>query len=288
MKKYLEAWFDTSPPLNYTLIYDQVWGGILSYESWYQDGRDYGNGKYNDHHFHYGYFIYAAAVILKYDPTYYLKDAIMHLIRDIANPNGNDTFFPVTRHKDWFEGHSWAQGLDKVPDSKNQESTSESVNAYYAIMLFGMAIHNQEIENLGRLLLAMEIRSTKVYWHIPSSSDIYPDLFSKNKMVGVLWSTKVDYATFFGPALEFIHCIQMIPFTPISEELLDKPFIQEDWTVLQSVLNGPILEEWKSYVLEAMAILDKERAWKEVLTLTDEAFNKGNTRTNTFWWVATR
>jgi len=212
----------------------------------------------------------------------------MHLIRDIANPYGKDNFFPVTRHKDWYEGHSWAQGLDKVPDSKNQESTSESVNAYYAIMLFGIAANNKEIENLGRLLLAMEITSTKTYWHIPSTSTIYPQLFSKNKMVGVLWSTKVDYATFFGPSLEYIHCIQMIPFTPIAEDLLDKSFIQEDWSVLSSVLSGPILEEWKAYVYEAYAIVDKEKAWSLVLTINDEAFNKGNSRTNTFWWVATR
>jgi hypothetical protein len=28
---------------------------------------DFGNGYYNDHHFHYGYHIYAAGVAAKYD-----------------------------------------------------------------------------------------------------------------------------------------------------------------------------------------------------------------------------
>ena len=42
---------------------------------------------------------------------------------------------------------------------------------------------------------------------------------------------KVDYATWFGANVEFIHCIQMLPFTPISEELLRQNWIQEEYPV---------------------------------------------------------
>ena len=54
----------------------------------------------------------------------------------------------------------------------------------------------------------------------------YPAPFSDHKAVGILWSTKVDYATWFGANVEYIHCIQMIPFLPISEELLREEWIQ--------------------------------------------------------------
>ena len=43
---------------------------------------------------------------------------------------------------------------------------------------------------------------------------------------------KVDYATWFGPYVEFIHCIQMLPFTPISEELLREKWIREEYPVI--------------------------------------------------------
>lgn len=95
-------------------------------------------------------------------------------------------------------GHSWASGLFVFGDAKNQESTSEAVNAYYAIYLLGLAMENTYLADWGRLLLATEMRSSRKYWHITSDSEIYEAPFANNKIVGVLWSTKVDYATFFG------------------------------------------------------------------------------------------
>lgn len=133
----------------------------------------------------------------------------MNLVRDYANPNKADPFFPVTRNKDWFDGHSWASGITVFGDSKNQESTSEAINAYYAIHLWGLAINNPTLSNLGRVMLATEIRSTIKYWQITSGSEIYPSPFADTKVVGILWSTKVDYATWFGNNVEFIHCIQV-------------------------------------------------------------------------------
>lgn len=39
------------------------------------------------------------------------QDPILDLARDVANPSADDPYFTVTRHKDWFCGHSWASGL---------------------------------------------------------------------------------------------------------------------------------------------------------------------------------
>eukprot|EP01130_Rhizamoeba_saxonica_P008635 TRINITY_DN3490_c1_g1_i1.p1 TRINITY_DN3490_c1_g1~~TRINITY_DN3490_c1_g1_i1.p1 ORF type:complete len:718 (-),score=125.81 TRINITY_DN3490_c1_g1_i1:56-2209(-) len=289
MKTHIERWFIGSDLNSTSLVYDTSWGGLISKDGWEDNNRDYGNAKYNDHHYHYGYYIYAVAAILKGDPNYEHKDTVLNLIRDIANPSSKDPFFPVTRHKDWYLGHSWAQGADSAANGKNQESTSEAVNAYYGITLYGLVTGNQIIENLGRLLLAMEIHSTHTYWQITPPSPIYPDVFANNGVVGVLWSDKVDYATFFGGQVQFIHCIQMLPYVPVSEELLRKSWMTYDWKVLKKALDDPSLtEEWRAYVLEAMAIIDKEKAWKLVQTIGEDAFDKGNSRTNTYWWVATR
>jgi endoglucanase Acf2 len=48
--------------------------------------------------FHYGYYIYAGAVVLKYNPMWEYRDHILDLARDIANPSARDPYFPITRY----------------------------------------------------------------------------------------------------------------------------------------------------------------------------------------------
>jgi endo-1,3(4)-beta-glucanase len=134
-----------------------------------------------------------------------------------------------------------------------------------------------------------EIRSAQKYWQIKDSS-IYESVFAQNTVVGIVWSTKVDYATWFGgkPRLlqrvfilntkslplsnfgflyfqmgvilshfiilffdianvEYITCIQMLPFTPITEALLPRSWIQQTYPKLSTALtrSSPPLEEGK-------------------------------------------
>ena len=65
--------------------------------------------------------------------------AVRHMVRDIANPTDLDTLYPRSRYKDWYDGHGWANGLFPSPASRNQESISEAVNAWYGISLYGLA-----------------------------------------------------------------------------------------------------------------------------------------------------
>merc|ERR1711970_749199 len=96
-----------------------------------------------------------------------------------------------------------------------------------------MGTNNQRVKDLGRLMTALEIRAAHRYWQMTSADSVFPAPFSDNKAVGILWSTKVDYATWFGANVEYIHCIQMLPFTPISEELLREEWIREEYPVLE-------------------------------------------------------
>lgn len=84
------------------------------------DGADFGNTQYNDHHFHYGYHILAAAAIAHLDPSWLSanKDYVNALVRDVANPSTQDTYFPTWRAFDWYHGHSWAHGLYASYDGK--------------------------------------------------------------------------------------------------------------------------------------------------------------------------
>lgn len=84
-------------------------------------GADFGNTFYNDHHFHYGYFILTAAIIGHLDPGWLTPanvDWVNTLVRDVANPSSFDKYFPVFRNFDWYHGHSWAHGLYETLDGK--------------------------------------------------------------------------------------------------------------------------------------------------------------------------
>lgn len=283
----LEPWLRGSNPD--PLAYDQTWGGLVLARGINDAGAAFGQGWYNDHHFHYGYFVYAFAVLAAGDPTWKDRwgDHALHFVRDFANPSSEDPHYPVTRSKDWFVGHSWAAGLFPFPDGRNQESTSEAVNAWYGVYLYGLATGDDRLRDLGRILLATELRSSWTYWQMRDQDTIYPPVFAANKAVGILWSGKVEYRTFFGDNVEFIHGIQMLPFTPISEDLLRRSWIEEEYPVFATALTRGGLEEgWRGFIIMADGILDADRAWTDAQTLT--AYDNGNSRTNTLYWLATR
>jgi len=286
MKRGLNIWFKE---LNENpLLYDQDWGGIVPTKGLGNKYRDYGAGYYNDHHFHYGYFLYGAAALAKEDPSWAMENEeyILALARDIANPSLKDTYFPRFRHFDWYAGHSWASGLFEFGDSRNQESTTEAINAWYGLYLWGLATSNKNVENAGRLLLASEIRGAKTYWHMPNESSIYPLPFNNQKCVGIVWGDKVDAATWFGGSPIFVIGINTLPVTPITEEVFDKEFASELWDRAANELEGHN-SFWKSLLLSILAIVDPPTAWTEFM-----AFNKwitlGISKSNSLYWVSTR
>merc|ERR1719153_2009029 len=289
VKPVLQGWLGGTN--GNTLLYDQTWGGVVSQCGLYDQGCDFGNGMYNDHHFHYGYHIYTAAVLAKADPAWGAKweDAVLHMISDVAEPSRESEWYTFPRTKDWYDGHAWASGIFKFGDGKNQESTSESVNGWYSIYLWGLARGDSRVRDLGRLMTFLEIRAAWSYWQMTSAESNFPAPFSNNKAVGIQWSTKVDYATWFGGNVEFIHCIQMLPFTPISEELLPSSWIQEEYPILEQAYtrpDPPLSEGWKGYVIMAHAIIDPEAAWAEAQQLN--GYDDGNTKSNTLYWIGTR
>lgn len=228
MSEWIPAGGDETP------IYESKWGGICTPGSITNSNADFGHGWYNDHHFHWGYWIYAAYCLGKGNPTWLstYEDRITDLVRDIANPSSSDPYFTKYRHFDWYDMHSWASGLFSFGDGANQESTSEANNAYYAVYLWGDLIGNDNMRDIGRILLGLEARSTQKYWQITDEEGIYDVPYADNHVVGVLWATKVDYATFFGANAEYIHGIQIIPLTPISELFLDPDWIEQQYPFL--------------------------------------------------------
>ena len=209
-------------------IFDGTWGGLVSCGCWFDEktmscsnaypdcpafgdaGLNFGNAFYNDHHFHYGYHIYAAAAVAHFDEDWGKKnfENVLLLIRDFANPSPDDKYFPMYRMKDFYLGNSWASGIAMgYPNGRNQESSSEAIAAYEAVALFGSVMaHNwgkdadvaspakatraRHIRDVGRLLTATEVRSADRYWHVRQrgpKSGIYPEQYSQYG-VGIMWN----------------------------------------------------------------------------------------------------
>jgi endoglucanase Acf2 len=247
--------------------YDDKFGGIITARAATDPAQcpkdqcgynlDFYNGMYTDHHFHYGYFLYSAAVIAKLDPSWAKKYSpeVNLLARDIANPSNQDTYFPVLRMFDVFEGHGFANGLGPNAAGRNQESSSEAVNAWYGLALWGDAIGNVDMKALGLIMTAQEIQATKAWVQIIPGKSIYDDYTAKSDATmfnptgqdvsmqddgatGINWSLKVDHSTFFGNKLGYILGIQMLPYTPITSELFSKEWVDANQQVLQTALGG--------------------------------------------------
>jgi endo-1,3(4)-beta-glucanase len=177
-----------TPGIPKPLFYDPYWNGIVASFNWNREGgaaadggECFGNANYNDHMFHYGYIVYAAAMIAHMDPGFLneprVVDYVNTLIRDYANPV-DDKFFPFSRNFDWWHGHSWAGGLHPALDGKDIESTSEDAMSLLAIKLWGKVTGDKTTEARGNLQLAILKRSLQSYffWEtgngIPQAKDL--------------------------------------------------------------------------------------------------------------------
>eukprot|EP00934_Nitzschia_sp_Nitz4_P007562 Nitzschia sp. Nitz4//scaffold27_size158506//54819//58530//NITZ4_002596-RA/size158506-snap-gene-0.215-mRNA-1//-1//CDS//3329545476//7552//frame0 len=308
-------------------VYDPAWGGVVNCGCTYSNGNcinaypncpgltdaglNYGFGFYNDHHFHLGYHIHAAAVLAKYNPTWGLEnyDKVLLFVRDIANPSLEDTSFPLTRNKDWYHGSSWASGITQPPalTGMNQESTSEAIAGYEAVALYGKVMREifqdegdserQEVCNniykMGRLLTATELRSTKRYWQVTESKKLFDSVYEPS-VVGILWSSKAWFGTWFGTLPYFMYGIQMIPLTAIAEERDDPEWIEQMFEhYSESCDEACVTEGWSVQLMAGLATLGQQgQAAEYAKGLTNAVFDtaggNGHSKSNTLWYIATR
>ena len=69
------------------------------------------------------------------------------------------------RNYDFYESHSWANGMGGQDDRGiDQESSSEAMNTWSAVYLWGLITQNKEIENLGIYLYSNEYQAIKYYY----------------------------------------------------------------------------------------------------------------------------
>ncbi|KAF5099705.1 hypothetical protein D0Z03_000966 [Geotrichum reessii] len=222
---------------------------------------DFGSSYYNDHHFHYGYLIHAAAVIGKLDGDLNSgtwvrdnKEFVNSLVRDVANPSEADKYFPMWRMFDWYAGHSWAKGLFVSFDGKDEESSSEDVHFAYSMKLWGRVVGDGALEARGDLMLAVMRRSLNTYMLYTNDNQVMPKRLVPNKVSGILFENKVDYTTYFGTNPEYIQGIHMIPVTSVSSYIRNPSFVEEEWNQKLSALVGGLQDGWRGILMMNRAL----------------------------------
>lgn len=174
----------------YPLVYDTAWKGVVSSGSYVtgNSGQDFGNTYYNDHHFHFAYFIHCASIIGYLDRNWLAsnKDFVNLLVRDAANPSTQDSSFPFSRSFDWYHGHSFAKGLFESGDSKDEESSSEDAVFAYAMKMWGRTVGDPSMEVRGTLMLKILSRSLQNYFLLDSNNANQPPNFIGNFVTGIV------------------------------------------------------------------------------------------------------
>ena len=286
IKSRLENWFTALPgegaPLFY---YDGNWGSLIGSRPSY--GSD---SQLNDHHFHYGYFIRAAAEVARVDPEW-AEDwgpMVELLIRDIASSDRQDSMFPEIRCFDIYAGHSWASGHARFGDGNNQESSSESLNAWYGMMLWGGATANQSIRDTGAYLYNTERTAVEEYWFDVSGTN-FPDDFP-NVALGMIWGGKGAFATWFSGEIDHVHGINWLPFTPASiymGRFPDYVKINHDRIVERREDGSDYNNGWGDLIVMFNALSDPASAAEYFDTNPECMIEGGNTHAFMYHWIHT-
>lgn len=177
----------------------------------------FGSESGNDHHFHYGYFLYAAGVLgaARPDLVETLRPVMTLLAADIVTGSA-DGALPALRTFDPYRGHSWASGPSPFADGNNQESSSEAVAAWNGVALWAQTAHDTDLLSESTWLLSSEADAARRLWLEPDG--LAPGY--AHRIVSLTWSSKRDYATWFSPEPSAILGIQLLPLGPVSLDYL--------------------------------------------------------------------
>ncbi|KAK4235357.1 glycosyl hydrolase family 81-domain-containing protein [Achaetomium macrosporum] len=294
LKASFNHWFDSSAST--VPAYETAWGGVVNKAGASNANVDFGNGYYNDHHFHYGYFLTVAAVIAKFDGAWLSqhRDYINWFARDIINPSTQDPYFPVTRCRDWFAGHSWASGIANGAGSRDQESSGEAVSGYYGALLWASVALSQDYVNYAKLLIATEQQASQVYWHLypqkgqADRDNPYPEPAVRNLVtMGNVMDWQSGAWLFWGAQRSLIAAIQILPLIPVNEALYDTQWVENMWSYTMPELVDPTIgDEWKCLIIAAYSNAHPQvaAAWSANLT----NWGTGNTYTNELYFIGTR
>jgi endoglucanase Acf2 len=296
IKTVLTDWYTYTPgeTEGYYFNYNSEWGTLI-----YKHSEFGANVGITDHHFTYGYYTFASAVLATYDQDFYTKYGPMvdNLIRDYANPSRTDGNFPMFRNFDPYEGHSWAGGYADNNDGNNQEAAGESLFGWVGAYLWGLVSGNTAYRDAGIYGFTTELRSIEQYWFNYDGDNWLPDY--NHKTVGQVYAGTNFYGTFFNGNSVYVYGIHWLP---TAEYLTSYGFDKTKVANLYEGMKNDIINDWNTSTDPnkgpAPNPNDVETDWRHVtwpiqslsdpaavLAKWDASRMQANEVFNTYWFV---
>jgi len=301
LKAELADWFtaETNDRLDVFkyFVYDDEWNTLLGLEESFASHQ-----QLNDHHFHYGYFVRAAAEICRMDIAWCGADQygpmIELLIRDYAGDAG-DPMFPYLRNFDPANGFSWASGPANFVRGNNNESTSEAANAYGAIILYGLIIGNDDLVDRGMYLHASTAAAYWQYWNNVDGynnrgtvEDNFPAGYNRIT-TSIIWGDGGVFSTWFSGAFAHILGIQGLPSNPLILHVGQYAGYMVDYVALglsESANGRPSglpADQWRDLWWNLWAMTDADASIADYNTVASYVPEAGETKAHTYHWIHT-
>jgi len=286
IKERLEDWLKVeSGEVAFLFYYNDTWSAMLGYPAGH--GQD---SNLNDHHFHWGYFIHAAAFMEQYEPGWSSQwgDMINLLVRDAASTDRNDTQFPFLRNFSPYAGHSWANGFATFPFGNDQESSSESMQFAASLIHWGSVTNEDSIRDLGIYIYTTEQTAAEEYWF-----DVYERTFKPGYNYSVasrIWGNGYDNQTFWTSDIAAAYGIEMYPIHAGSLYLGHNTSYSESlWTEISA--NTGILSNqenpnlWHDTYWKYLSFTDPQAAIDLYDSYPDRELKFGISDAQTYHWL---
>ena len=283
IKTRITDWFTASPGKSSRLFYyDKNWGTLIGYPASFFSDTDL-----NDHHFHYGYFVAAAATLAKFDPAWASNQQyggmVDLLIRDANNYDRNDTRFPYLRDFDIYAGHDWASGHGAFGSGNNQESSSEGQNFANALIQWGQATGNTAIRDAGIWIHTTQAAAIQEYW-FDVTGENFPSQWGHNYSA-IVWGSGGAYATWFTDKPAMIYGINMLPITGGQLYYGDNPESVKSTYAELVRNNGGEPTIWRDMLWQYLALGDPDAALAKFRANPSYDSEEGESKAHTFNWI---
>ncbi|WP_373524520.1 glycosyl hydrolase [Aquiflexum sp.] len=286
IKERLEDWFTAKPgQVAFLFYYNKDWSAMLGYPAGH--GQD---TNLNDHHFHWGYFIHAAAFLEQFEPGWAegWGEMVNLLVRDAASPDRSDALFPFLRNFSPYAGHCWANGFASFPQGNDQESTSESMQFNSSLIHWGTITGNKEIRDLGIYLYTTEQTAIEEYWF-----DIHERNFGPNQqysLVSRVWGNSYDNGTFWTNDIAASYGIELYPIHGGSlylghhQEYASKLWneIAANTGILRNEANDNL---WHDLMWKYLAFTDPQKAIELYDSYPNRNLKFGVSDAQTYYWL---
>ena len=286
IKERLEDWLTYhTGEVAFLFYYNENWSSLLGYPGGH--GQD---SNINDHHFHWGYFIHAAAFMEQFEPGWADEwgQMINLLIRDAASFDRNDPLFPFLRNFSPYAGHSWANGFATFPQGNDQESTSESMQFATSLIHWGSITANDAIRDLGIYIYTTEQAAVEEYWF-----DVNNRVFGSGqqyKLVSRVWGNSYDNGTFWTSDIAASYGIELYPIHGGSLYLgHNQTYAAELWSEMAQntgVLNNEVNDNlWYDTYWKFLSLTDAQAAIDLYDSYPDRNLKFGISDAQTYHWL---